>query len=116
MTTPGGEAPWPSLRIEPEARDFILRRGGAVTVRRSRRHGCCGGTVFVPTVEARKPDLPPTEGAADPNRLGYRSLELERVTVFLEDGFSPGSGPLVIGLEGVWGLQRLWLEATAFRT
>jgi hypothetical protein len=52
-----------------------------VTLRRSRRHGCCGGTAFVPVAEPGAP--------ADRER--YRTVEVEAITVFLERDVETGS-------------------------
>jgi hypothetical protein len=91
------------IRIEPEAREHLVRLGGAVTLRGSRRHGCCGGTAFVPVAE---PGPPPDPGS-------YRSLDVEGVTVFLQRDVQIGSEPLVIGIDAVWRLKRMRVEGTA---
>jgi hypothetical protein len=101
----GDEAAAVEIRIEPGARAFIVEQGGAVTLRGSRRHGCCGGTAFVPVAEPGPP------GDAEQ----YRSLDVDGVTVFLERRVTTGADPLVIGLDGVWRWQRLRVDGTAIR-
>jgi hypothetical protein len=95
----------PEIRLEPAARAHIAGRGGAVTLRGSRRHGCCGGTAFVPVAEPGPP--------ADAE--GYRSLEVDGITVFLEADVVAGPDPLLIGVDGLWRWRRLRVEGTAIR-
>jgi len=92
-----------AIRIEAEARDHIFRLGGSVTLRGSRRHGCCGGTAFVPTAEAG----PPIDVGE------YRSMEVDGITVFLRSDVAVGVEPLVIGLDELFRLKRLRVEGTA---
>jgi hypothetical protein len=93
------------IRLEPAARAFLAEHGGAVTLRGSRRHGCCGGTAFVPVAERGPPG----------DRDAYRSVEVEGITVYLERDVAAGPGPLVIGLDGLWRWHRLRVEGTAIR-
>jgi hypothetical protein len=91
------------IRIDDEAREHIVRHGGSVTLRGSRRHGCCGGTAFVPMAEPG----PPTA------LEGYRSMYVDGIELFLQKDVGTGSEPLVIGLDKLWGLKRLRVEGTA---
>jgi hypothetical protein len=91
------------IRVESAAREYLDTRGGAVTVRGSRRHGCCGGTAFVPVAEAGPP--------ADAD--GYRILEVDGITVYLERNVVAGPEPLVVGLDGLWTWRRLRVDGTA---
>jgi hypothetical protein len=101
-----GEAANPKeIRIEARARDFLEAHGGAVTLRGSRRHGCCGGTAFVPVAEPGPPDEPEC----------FRAHEVDGITVYLEPDVVVGPGPLVIGLDELWRWQRLRVEGTAIR-
>jgi hypothetical protein len=93
----------PQIRIEPAARTYLAAHGGAVTLRGSRRHGCCGGTAFVPVAELGPP--------AEPEH--YDEHEVEGITVFLEADVASGGEPLVIGVDGLWRWQRLHVEGTA---
>jgi hypothetical protein len=93
------------IRIEPAARAFLVAHGGAVTLRGSRRHGCCGGTAFVPVAEPGPPG----------DREGYSAHEVDGITVFLEPDVAPGPEPLVVGLDELWRWQRLRVEGTAIR-
>jgi hypothetical protein len=94
----GGE-----IRIEADAREYLAARGSVVTLRGSRRHGCCGGTAFVPVAEPGPPD----------EREGHRSVEVDGITVYLQCDVSIGSEPLVVGLDALWRWERLRVEGTA---
>jgi hypothetical protein len=93
------------VHIEPAAREHLAARGGAVTLRGSRRHGCCGGTAFVPVAEPGRP--------AEPKH--FRAHEVDGITVYLERDMVAGPEPLVVGLDEVWRWQRLRVEGTAIR-
>jgi hypothetical protein len=99
----GGEPGPPVIRIEPDARRHIVEQGGAVTLRGSRRHGCCGGTAFVPVAEPGPPQ--------EPER--YHAVEAEGITVWMEADVTAGPEPLVIGLDRLWRWRRLRVEGTA---
>nr|MBA2671599.1 hypothetical protein [Gemmatimonadota bacterium] len=79
------------------------QHGGSVTLRGSRRHGCCGGTAFVPVAEAGSP----------PDTAGYRAIDVDGIELFLQKDVEIGSEPLVIGLDKLWRLKRLRVEGTA---
>ena len=93
------------VRVEPEARAYLADRGSAVTLRGSRRHGCCGGTAFVPVAEPGPP--------ADPS--GYRTMKADGVTVYLEPEMGGGPAPLVIGIDRLWRWKRLRVDGTVIR-
>jgi hypothetical protein len=93
------------IRIEPDALRHILRNGGAVTLRGSRRHGCCGGTAFVPVAE----EGPPRELEL------FRTVKVDGVSVFVERDVASGPAPLVIGIDRLWRWRRLRVEGTAIR-
>jgi hypothetical protein len=99
----GGAPAGGEIRIEADARRYLAGRGSAVTLRGSRRHGCCGGTAFVPVAEPG----PPTA------REGYRSVEVDGITVHLQSDVAIGSEPLVIALDTLWRWARLRVEGTA---
>jgi hypothetical protein len=91
------------IRIEAEAHSYLEARGGAVTLRGSRRHGCCGGTAFVPVAEPGPPDEPEH----------YQAHDVDGITVYLERDVTIGPEPLVVGLDEVWRWQRLRVDGTA---
>ncbi|TVR58977.1 MAG: hypothetical protein EA422_15325 [Gemmatimonadales bacterium] len=115
------------VSFEPEARAYVRERGGHVTVRASRRLGCCGGTAFLPMAEAKKP------GADGDDFLRWEEGD---VTVWLSRRFvqPPGGGgvrpgappdpdpsdptplPLRIGLNRVLGFRRLQVEGLGITT
>ncbi len=93
------------IRVEPEAREYLARHGGAVTLRGSPRHGCCGGTAFVPVAHPGPP-----VGPSD-----HRSINSDGITVYLEPEMANGSEPLVIGVDGLWRWNRLRVDGTVIR-
>jgi hypothetical protein len=93
------------IRIEPAAREYLEARGGEVTLRGSRRHGCCGGTAFVPVAEPGPPAGPES----------YLTYDVDGITVHLEREVAVGPEPLVIGVDGLWRWRRLRVEGTAIR-
>jgi len=95
----------PTVRIEPDARTWLEARGAAVTLRGSRRHGCCGGTAFVPVAEPGTP--------AHPER--YRMQRVDGIAVYTEDDVAAGPEPLVIALDALWRWQRLRVDGVAIR-
>jgi hypothetical protein len=95
--------PLPAVRIDAEARVWLAGRGAALTLRGSRRHGCCGGTAFVPVAEAGPP--------ANPAR--YRVQRVDGIDVYVEDGVAPGPDPLEVALDTIWRWGRLRVDGVA---
>jgi hypothetical protein len=91
----------PPLYIEPEAVDYIHEHGGNVLLRRSPRHGCCGGRVFLPVVDLGEPAL--TDDYLTLQKDGV-SIHIERPLVF------SWRTPLTIRLSGLWRWHQLWVE------
>ncbi|MDR5891823.1 CC/Se motif family (seleno)protein [Halomonas mongoliensis] len=81
------------IAISRRAREFIQRKGGAVTVRLSPRHGCCGGMASLAVADAVAPD--------DPSR--YRRIEQDGLTLFIAPELADEG--LIVDLEG-WGIFR----------
>jgi len=90
----------PCIVVDRGARDWIHRHGGALTLRPSPRHGCCGGTVAVPVAEARTPDRP-----AD-----WMIEDAAGVRVYLAPELAERDVTLTIRAEGVWRWRRLFVE------
>ena len=91
------------LSLSPKAREWLLARGGEVTLRGSPRHGCCGGHAEVPVAEAGAPRV----------REDYTEQEIDSVRVYVQRGLD--SGPYRIGLEGFLRLHRLTVEGAVGR-
>ncbi len=135
----GRPLPPAAVEFEPAAESFIRERGAGVTIRASRRHGCCGGTAFVPMAEVGAPE----PGEEDQ----YLSREERGITVWIhtrflsgESGFREGGArrdvapprqlaraeaeeeeqpvgpPLRIGLDGLLGFRRLRVEGPGIST
>lgn len=88
------------VTLTPEASAFVCARGGAVTLRPSPRHGCCGGTVALPVADLGPPD--------DPSAFVWQ--QIEGVEVYASPRLGPG--PFCIGLDALFGLKRLYVEAS----
>ena len=82
-----------TIVISRRAREFIQRKGGAVTVRLSPRHGCCGGMASLAVADAVAPDDP----------QAYRRVGLDGLTLFIAPELADEG--LQVGLEG-WGIFR----------
>jgi len=88
-----------NLTLSPEALAYVHERGGALTVRPSPRHGCCGGTVDVPLAEVG----PPADA------VGFALQERDGVRVYLSRDL-PAEPPLRVGLDRLFGLAALFVE------
>lgn len=94
------DAQW-QLQVDAAARAYLVDRQNALMLRASPRHGCCGGTVFLPVAEAGRP----------PVNDGWRSLPHDDLTVYLEVGLVIPPGTLLrIGLDRFLGWQRLSVD------
>ncbi|MEX1081711.1 MAG: CC/Se motif family (seleno)protein [Halofilum sp. (in: g-proteobacteria)] len=90
--------------MDAGARDWLRRHGGAVTLRASPRHGCCGGTAMLPVAEARRPD--------EPGRWLQR--EIDGLEVYIDPAIAEGRAEtdLTIRAEGLARWRRLFVEAS----
>jgi len=92
--------------LTPEARDYILEKGGALTLRSTLRHGCCGGRVELVKAEAERPR----------SEAGFRCLMLDGVTLHVEGGLLEElEGPIEVGLDRLMGLRSLYVSGTSSR-
>ncbi|MEF8834328.1 MAG: CC/Se motif family (seleno)protein [Halofilum sp. (in: g-proteobacteria)] len=94
------------VRIDPGAADWIQRHGGAVAIRQSPRHGCCGGTAMLPVAEARMP--------ANPDDWIVRRSD--DVTVYIDPELEAQARPLTIRAEGFRHWRRLFVETAESQT
>lgn len=94
------------LTIDAGAIDWIERHGGAVTLRRSPRHGCCGGTALLPVAEARTPATPDD----------WIERQIDGVTVYVARELEAQAGPLSIRAEGFGHWRRLFVETAGAKT
>lgn len=86
------------ITLTEAARDWLAGNGGAVTLRLSTRHGCCGGQAGVPVAESGAPR----------NVDGYTEREIDGVRVFVADELGPG--PYHVDIEGLFRWRRLVVE------
>jgi hypothetical protein len=101
---------------------YLVGHGAAVTVWGSIRHGCCGGSVAVPTAEPGPPSVnPPGVGSpassgtaaatAGPAAHDFEIVEHEGVRVFIaRDLAQHATGTIHIGLDGFARWRRLRVE------
>jgi len=95
--------PTPTLVLTPAARQWILDHGGAVTIRHSPRHGCCGGRALLPVADA----MTPTDEAA------YEREVIDGVTIHRARSLT-GPDVVTIDLAGFWRWRRLVVEGAGF--
>lgn len=94
-----------TITLTPAARRWALEQGGAITLRQSRRHGCCGGSALVPVAEIGEPRQP--RDAAE-NRAEYIQEVVDGVRVFRSPSLATaGAAPITIDLAGLWRWRRL---------
>lgn len=94
------------VRLTAEARDYILEKGGVLTLRSTLRHGCCRGRVELVKAEAERPR----------SEAGFRSLPLDGLTLHLEEGLLEEiEGPVEVGLDRLMGLRSLYVSGASSR-
>lgn len=96
----------PDVRLDPGAARWAARRGGAITLRPSPRHGCCGGTATLAVAEPRKPD--------DPADWLVRTID--GITVYIDPTLADHPDVLTVRAEGFLGWWRLFVEGTGLHT
>jgi hypothetical protein len=89
------------IEIDSDAVDFIKQQGGAVTVRLSPRHGCCGGFANLAVAEAHYPE----------DIQHYQHHIQDSVSIYIDPGLA--NQGLRIGVEGWWKLRHLYVDGTA---
>lgn len=94
------------LTIDTGAIDWIRRHGGAVTLRQSPRHGCCGGAAMLPVAEARTPATPDD----------WIVRQIDDVTVYIDRELAAQAVPLTIRAEGFGQWRRLFVETMGSQT
>lgn len=96
-----------SIRLTPDARRWALAEGGAITLRASRRAGCCGGGAMVPVAEIGAP--------ADP--ASHHRHTVEGVIVFEAPNLhADARAEITIGLAGFLRWKRLIVEGLGIDT
>lgn len=88
------------MNISDEARDFIRRKGGAITLKSPylEKDGCCKTTLVPATARLGQP----------PRSGGYQLAEQDGVTVYLPEELAAEAGGIGIGLRRrVFGLREL---------
>lgn len=93
----------PRIAIDEQTQAWIRQRGGALTLRYSPRHGCCGGSARLPVAEPQAP--------ADPT--GYDRHRLHGLDVYVAQDFAASGQPVRVCLDGFWKWRRLTVEGPA---
>jgi hypothetical protein len=90
-----------TIRIEREAADYVREYGGHVMVRRSPRHGCCGGRVYLPVVDLGSP--------AEAEK--YLTIQQDEIVIHMDRVlFQEQHMAFIIGLSRWWRWSELWVE------
>ena len=112
----------PSIAFGDGAAAYLAAHGAAVTVWGSIRHGCCGGSVAVPTAEPGPPSADaqgggsaaasgPAAAAGELAAHGFEIVEHEGVRVYVaRDLAQHATGTIHIGLDGFARWRRLRVE------
>ena len=96
-----------TIRLTPAARRWAMEHGGAITLRQSLRHGCCGGRVRVPVAEIGTPNDPAEfiEEVVD-------EVRIFRYAALTNDERSP----ITIDLAGLWRWRALVIRGIEITT
>lgn len=82
-----------TITLTPAARRWAQEHGGAITLRQSLRHGCCGGSARVPVAEIGE--------AKEPAK--YVEEVVDDVRIFRDSSLAiDGATPITIDLAGLW--------------
>lgn len=87
------------ITVDPEAKEFIARKGGAVTVRVRRLDPCCGGGA-----------LPVASAGAPASTDGYEEYLVDGIRVFLPAGATAGPEGVRIRLDTFLFLRDLAVD------
>lgn len=89
------------ITIDAAARQYLVKHDAALTLRSSPRHGCCGGTVFLPIVEPGS-----VQGSES-----WPVTEQDGIRIYIEPGMNlPDHTHLRIGVDKLLMMTRLWVE------
>jgi hypothetical protein len=89
------------ITIDPEAQQYLIKHDATLTLRASPRHGCCGGTVFLPIAEPGR-----TKGSES-----WPVTEQDGIRIYIEPGVNlPDHTHLRIGIDRLLMMTRLWVE------
>lgn len=84
------------VTVSPEAKDYILKNGGAVTIRLVKgQGGCC--SMLSPVVETRKPT----------DISQFRQVDGDQISLYLQEGLEVLPGGVKIGLNKLLWIKRL---------
>ena len=95
----------PTVQVDPDARAWLGKHDGALMIRPSPRHGCCGGQALVPVVERGRPRAPEH----------YHRVAVANVLVYVSRRFPSGS-TLHVRMESLLGWKRLFVDGAGLET
>ncbi len=90
----------PRIAVSEEAKQWLRSRGGALTLRYSTRHGCCGGSA----------ELPVADPEAPAETEGYEKHRLDGLDLYVGKDFAASGCEVRVGLEGFWKWRRLTVD------
>lgn len=90
----------PRIAVSEEAKEWLLARGGALTLRYSLRHGCCGGSA----------ELPVADPEAPAEREVYEKHWLDGLDIYIANDFAANGREVRVSLEGFWKWRRLTVD------
>ncbi len=90
----------PRIAISEQAKAWLHARGGALTLRHSPRHGCCGGSAALPVADPEAPR----------DAEGYERHRIDGLDVYVATDFAVGGQEIRVGLEGFWKWRRLTVD------
>lgn len=94
------------VQVSSDARTYVQERGGALMLRSTLKHGCCGGRVELVKADPGRPR----------SDRGFRRIDLDGVTLFVEEGLLEElDQPLRVGLDRLMGLRSLFVEGATTR-
>ena len=89
------------VTIDDDACAFLEKHESSLTLRASPRHGCCGGTVFLPVAEAGIPR----------DSENWASVEHNAIRIYIEPGLDiPDNTHIRVGLDKLLMFNHLWVE------
>ena len=90
----------PPITISEQAKAWLQDRGGALTLRYSTRHGCCGGSMSLPVADPEAPK----------DAEGYTRHKIGDLDIYIAKNVAADGQEIRIGLEGFWKWRRLTVD------
>jgi hypothetical protein len=89
------------ITLDAESKQYLIKHHAAMTLRVSPRHGCCGGTVFLPIAEAGM-----TQGSES-----WHLIEQDGIRIYIQPDMNlPPDTHIRIRVDRLLMMTRLWVE------